>query len=329
MDLAARFGEHACAGDLLPPRARVLVAVSGGGDSVALLHLLAGIARERPLALEVASLDHRTRPGTADEVRFVGALCAALGVPFHPLALAAPPETPGEEAMRRARREALGAAAAACGATRVALGHQADDVAETMVMRLLRGAGLDGLAGIPGRVGGVVRPLLPFERRELRAWLRGRGLAWVEDPSNADERRLRARVRHRVLPALRAKAPDVAGALRAAAGAVAGLLGPLDRWEAAWLAAHAERGPDGLRCGLAELRAEPPAVRGRLVRRAAESLGVPRSRLGRACVAEVLAAAARDAAGGAVPLPGGLEAVREPRVLRLGPRELAPERHPV
>jgi hypothetical protein len=126
-----------------------------------------------------------------------------------------------------------------------------------------------------------------------------------------------------VLPALRSAEPGIDDALLAAARAVDGLLGPLDAWDEGWLAAHAAVADGSTLLALEPLRAEPSAVQGRLVRRAVEGMGVARSRLGRACVEEVLAAVSRTAPGAVGPLPGGLEAARELEGLRLRGRPLA------
>lgn len=321
MDLPARFRDELDRGDFLPRGARVLVAVSGGGDSVALLRLLAAAAPERAWSLSVVSIDHRTRPETADEVRFVAELAAGLRLPFRAVALAEDGAGRSEDALRRDRLRALVEAARDAGAAWIATGHQADDAAETMLMRLLRGTGLDGLGGIRPRHGPLVRPLLAFRRAELRDWLRGDGVRWIDDPSNDDVRRLRARVRHVLLPALRAAAPDLPDDLAGTAAELRGLLVPLDAWDAAWLERHARALPQGpgLALPVAALRVEPEVVQGRLVRRAVERLGVSRSRLGRACVAGVVEAASRDGSAAAVPLPGGWVAHRRGAWLEIRP----------
>lgn len=319
MDLPGRFRAELDRDELVSRGARVLVACSGGGDSVALLRLLAGVAVERELTLAVAAVDHRTRPGTADELRFVADLAQGLGLPFRALVLAEDGAGRSEDALRRDRLRALDEAARACGAAWIATGHQADDAAETVLMRLLRGAGLDGLGGIRPRHGPLLRPLLGFRRGELRDWLRRDGVRWLDDPSNDDVRRLRARVRHLLLPALRTASPGLPGELAGTAGALRGLLAPLDAWDAAWLEAHARELPGGLALPVAVLRGEPEVVQGRLVRRAAERLGVPRRRLGRGCLAGVVEAVARDGSAAVVPLPGGWVAQRCGEWLELRP----------
>ncbi len=201
---------------------RVIVAVSGGPDSMALLHVL-WEARERlGLTLEVAGVDHGLRPAAAEELALVRARAEALGLPFVRLAVDVARHRRGaglQEAARRARLDALMALAGARGARRVALGHQADDQAETVLFRIVRGTGLAGLQGIPYRRDPFVRPLLDLSRREIVRYLRRRSIPFIEDPSNADLRFARARIRHRHLPALAEENPRVAEALVALAAA--------------------------------------------------------------------------------------------------------------
>jgi tRNA(Ile)-lysidine synthase len=330
MDLEDRFAAGLAAADWLRPGARLLAAVSGGGDSLALLELLREAAAARGASLSAAYVDHRTRPETADEARFVAAHAGRAGLAFHACALPAEVGGAGEAQLRRARLDALAALARQAGADVVLLGHQADDVVETMVMRLLRGTGIDGLCGIRAAVGPFRRPLLGFRRAELRAWLEARGVGWIDDPTNADVRRLRARVRHRVLPALRLGRPDVDALLWDAAARMTGLRRGLERWEAEWLSGKAVRSAGGVGLPVAELRREPLVLRGRLVRRAAEWCGLEASRLGRGCLVEAVRVASADAAPrAAVPLPGGLGAAvrggrlwvrgRWPPLVRPGP----------
>ncbi len=201
---------------------RVIVAVSGGPDSMALLHAL-WEARERlGLTLEVAGVDHGLRPAAAEELALVRARALALGLPFVRLGVDVAGSKRGpswQDAARRARLAALEALAAERGAQRIALGHQADDQAETVLFRIVRGTGLPGLAGIPYRRGPFIRPLLDVRRAEVLRYLGRRSIPFVEDPSNADLRFARARVRHRYLPLLAEENPRVVEALVALAAA--------------------------------------------------------------------------------------------------------------
>lgn len=188
----------------------VLVAVSGGADSVALLHALMTLGPELSLRLAVLHVDHGLRPDSGRDAEFVRALAARLDVPAAVERVTVDRRGSLEAAARAARYAALEAHAARLGAHRIALGHTADDQAETVLMRMRAGAGVRGLAGIPAVRGRIIRPLLEVRRSDLVAALREAGLSWVEDPSNRDPRFLRNRIRHALLPLLGASAgPDV------------------------------------------------------------------------------------------------------------------------
>src|SRR5438093_1036024 len=182
---------------------RVLVAVSGGADSVALLHVLMRLAPSLRLTLHVAHVDHGLRPESADEASFVARLAHHFGLRVEILPVTVPPEASLEAAARRARYAALEKCADRVGADRIAVAHTANDQAETVVMRLLEGAGPRGLAGIPPVRGRIIRPLIDARREEIVTELERADLPWVEDPSNRDPRFLRNRIRHDVLPVLR------------------------------------------------------------------------------------------------------------------------------
>ena len=172
--------------------ARLGVAVSGGPDSLALL-LLAQAAY--PGRVAAATVDHGLRPESGAEAAFVAGLCAARAVP-HAILRARMSDTPNLQAEARARRyELLRAWLGEIGAPFLATAHHLDDQAETLVMRLLRGAGLSGLSGIRPVNGPIVRPLLGWRREELASILTEAGIAPVADPSNEDERFDRVRVR--------------------------------------------------------------------------------------------------------------------------------------
>ena len=242
--------------DLLRRGDRVVVAVSGGPDSMALLHALWELRARLGVTLEVAAVDHGLRADARREIDLVRERATALGLPFTAVAVdvgAARRARRGlslQDAAREVRLGALEDLARRLGAGRVALGHQADDQAETVLYRIIRGTGVAGLAGIPYRRDVFVRPLLDVTRAQILRYLTRRSIPFVEDPSNADPRFARARIRHRILPALAQENPRVAEALRALAlaargGSSAGVAGEgpaLSRRAAVTVARLAARG---------------------------------------------------------------------------------------
>ena len=195
---------------------RVLLGVSAGPDSMALLAALWELAPRLELTLEVATVDHGLREVGA-ELALVRERSEALGLPWHHLAVdvrGAGVSRGLQEAARRARLAALARLAEARGCRRVALGHQADDQEETVLFRIVRGTGLRGLAGIPYLRAPFVRPLLDVTRAEIVRYLARRSLTFARDPSNEDLRFARARLRRLVLPVLRRENPRIGEALR-------------------------------------------------------------------------------------------------------------------
>jgi tRNA(Ile)-lysidine synthase len=182
----------------------VLVACSGGPDSTVLLHVLHRLRGELGITLCVASVDHGLRPESALEVERVGELASELGAPFYSVRVEV--ESKGVSLQARARElryAALQEVALERGASRIAVGHTQDDQAETVLARMLRGAGLRGLGGIEARRSdGVIRPLLDCRRSDVRAYAVERQLPFVDDPSNHQRSFERVRIRHEVLPAL-------------------------------------------------------------------------------------------------------------------------------
>lgn len=185
---------------LIPADSKLGLAVSGGPDSVALL-LLAAAAR--PGKVEAATVDHGFRPESRDEAAMVAALCTRLGIPHATLTVRwdRPPQTAIQEQARKERYRLLRFWAEERGLEAVATGHHADDQAETVLMRLSRGAGVRGLAGmhpksvVPGSALPLVRPLLAWHRRELEEICRAAELSPAADPSNEDPRFERVRIR--------------------------------------------------------------------------------------------------------------------------------------
>ncbi len=180
------------------PPARLGVAVSGGGDSMALLHL-AAVWSPAGTVLEAVTVDHGLRPHSAAEARTVAAAAAALDLRHSTLTWGGWDGAGNlQDAARRARRRLIADWAQSSGIGTVLTGHTMDDQAETVLMRLARGSGVDGLAGIPRTShSGIdwVRPLLSTRRADLREWLSSRGVPWVEDPTNEDNRFDRVRAR--------------------------------------------------------------------------------------------------------------------------------------
>ena len=251
----------------------VLVAVSGGADSVALLHLLGLLAPAWRLRLHVLHVDHGLRADSACDAGFVRMLGARLGVPVE-VARVEVGQGSVEAAARAARYAALEAEADRVGATRITTGHTADDQAETVLMRALAGAGLRGLAAIPPVRGRVIRPLLDVRRQALRDLLVAAGLPWLEDPTNQDRRFARNRIRHEVLPVLaEAVDADVVPLLGRTARLAREAVDALEQTASATLARLAMAESDALTLPRAALAALPPPVAAEMLRQAAARLG--------------------------------------------------------
>ena len=185
------------------------LAVSGGADSTALLAALADLRETMGFDAVVLHVDHGLRPDSHDDARFVEALAARFGLPCRTLRarIRRRPRESLEMAARRTRLAFFARMTRELGLDAIATGHHADDVAETFIMRMARGAGPEGLAGLKpvSHVDGItfIRPLLGLRDSDLRAYLRRRGLTWREDSTNADTSILRNKVRHVILPFLR------------------------------------------------------------------------------------------------------------------------------
>lgn len=199
---------------------RLVIGVSGGADSLCLLLVLRWLAPRLGLRLHAAVLDHGLRPESADEARAVAALCRRLGVPCRvqraDVSDLAARECCGlEDAGRRARYAFFEAERQRTGADWTCTAHQADDLCEDVLLRLVRGTGWPGLGGMaamdPARR--ILRPLLTTERRDIDAFLADLGVQPVRDPSNADPAYRRNRLRHQVLPLLRAENPALGEAV--------------------------------------------------------------------------------------------------------------------
>ncbi|MCH7549918.1 MAG: tRNA lysidine(34) synthetase TilS [Candidatus Krumholzibacteriota bacterium] len=192
----------------------VLAAVSGGADSVAMLCALEAAAPQLGIAVSVGHFDHRLRAESAREGETLAALCATRGIAYHTGSedVAARARESGESieaAARRYRYRFLEATRKRVGATHIATAHTRDDQVETILMRVLRGAGIRGLCGIPQRRGAIVRPLLDVTHTDTLACCAAFGVSYVDDPSNQDRTHTRNLIRHEMLPQLRAWNADV------------------------------------------------------------------------------------------------------------------------
>ena len=225
--------------DLLPAGSRVLVGLSGGSDSVAVTRILLELAEHGGFTVAgLAHLNHGLRPSAALDEAFCREFAQRVGLALvveHAAVrdFASSEALSIEDAARRLRYAFLERAAADMAADRIAVGHTQDDQAETVLLKLMRGAGLRGLGGIYPRRDAVIRPLLDVTRDDLRAYLQSRAETWIEDETNQDLANPRNRIRHRVLPELDRA---LEGSARPAISRAAALI----REDGQWLDAVAE-----------------------------------------------------------------------------------------
>lgn len=326
-DLEAQFAQSLAERQLLERDEPVVVAVSGGPDSVALLHLLHGLREqgEWSLRLHVAHLNHRLRGSDADgDAAFVEALARRLGCPctletVDVRALAEQRPDSVEQIGRQCRFEFFERVCLTSGSRTVALAHHADDNAETILHRIIRGTGLRGLSGIravrsirPGSDIRIIRPLLPFRRAHIEQYLRERGLDARLDATNHSSEYTRNRIRNIVLPLLREKFnPQVDEALlrlaEQARGADAYLSETSERLFESLLVAH-----DSAQLTLhADLLARKPRViRTQVIRHALLRLGMGEQDLSYGHLEAIAALAAGREGNKTLDLPGGYRASR-------------------
>ena len=291
---------------MLTPGTRVLVAVSGGSDSIGLLLVLRELRRKLGIELVAAHVNHGLRGADADADEACAAAAAErLGVRFArcDLGRRLNGATPNLEARARILRyAALRRLAAAHDCGRIATGHTLDDQAETVLMRLVRGTGVRGLGAIrPRRRDGIVRPLIDCRRDAVRAVVEQAGLAYRHDTSNDDPRFLRTQVRGRVLPLLAELNPAIAEACANLAASARAERAVVRRWADAELAAVEADGA----LPVAWLAAHPDGARQLLARRWLVRVGVPLRRLERRHVRAAVALALAAEGRGEVHLPLG------------------------
>ena len=296
----------------------ILVAASGGPDSTALLHALVDIAKEKAATLAVAHLHHGLRGAEADrDADFAARQAASLGLDFHVEHI----DVGGyrrrhrlstEEAARSLRYDFLLRMADRGGFTKIALGHNADDNAESVLMFLFRGAGPRGLAGISPRRGRFIRPLIEVQRKEICAYLSHRKIPFVRDSTNADRRYVRNRIRHELIPHITAAYnPNLIETLLRHSKVV--------RAEEKWLEdltrarfgeALLSRDPDRLELSVSHVAGLEKAACRRVLRKAVAELTGNLRRIGFRHVEAIRGLAIQDKGSGKIDLPGGIRVVR-------------------
>ena len=289
----------------LPADSLVLVACSGGADSVS----LAAAARAVHGRVGAVVVDHGLQPGSAETARATARLLISAGLDPVEVATVAPlasGDGPEAEA-RTARYGALYESARRLRAAAVLLGHTRDDQAETVLLGLARGSGVRSLAGMPRTRGVLRRPLLDLDRATVRATV-PEGWPVVEDPHNSEDRFARARVRHTVLPLLeRELGPGIAEALARTADLARADADHLDRLAEQDFEGYVEDGEISAQ----DLLDDDAAIRSRVVRLWLIESGCPAGSLSAAHVARVVALVTHWRGQGAVALPGGVEAFRD------------------
>lgn len=302
---------------LFRPGDTLIVALSGGADSTALLDLLSRLT-DYNLRLIVTHLNHCLRGVESDaDQESCLELASRYAIPFEVRridvkSLASENRLNLEDAGRRARIEFLDEISRKYGAAAVVLAHHADDQAETVLMRLLRGSGMTGLSGMAYRnARGYVRPLLEISRSEIEQYLRRCGLTWREDASNSDTTYLRNRVRHQLLPLLEEYNP----AIRSCLASTAAILGDdealLDELTEQAFAGSCRIGEGRVVCGVGQLRMLNPALRRRVLRHAYKQLTGNLERVSLRHIDSICELIDSDRPNSRLALPQGVTAVRE------------------
>lgn len=312
--------------DLIPPNSAVLVGVSGGADSVALLLLLHDLTAGDGTTLAVAHLDHGLRPEAGpSEAAFVLDLARQMDLPCHVRRadVAADAKTHGqgiEAAGRQNRYQFFNDLRRTAGYDLIALGHHSDDNAEQVLLNLLRGSGPHGLAGIaPRRRDGIVRPLIRLRHAELTAYLDARGIPYLNDPSNSDLHHPRNRIRHELLPHLaKAYNPRVVPALNRLADILreeqdwmAGLVGPLLE------SCIVSRGPNSISLRVSSLKQCHPAAQRRVIRSAIDQIKGNLRQFGQTHFLAIIDLIDPAASQSRIDLPGRIRASCQGAVLTL------------
>jgi tRNA(Ile)-lysidine synthase len=317
---------------MLEPGNTVLVGVSGGPDSVALLHCLVALRAKWSLRLVVAHLNHQLRGATADqEAAFVDRLASRLDIACEigsrdVASYSAEHRLSVQEAAREVRYTFYDEVAAKCAAQKIALGHQANDNAESILMHLLRGTGPRGLAGIPPvREGRIIRPLIESTRPQVLSFLDHGGFECVWDHSNLDTKYLRNRIRHELLPGLEKNYnPNAVSALTRLATIVRDEEDFLNHQATdAFQDIVLEHTRDRIVLPVSALAGLHPALLRRVIRHSVLSLRGSLKRLGHSHVQAAVRIATGPHPSSQLDLPHGIRVVRDGNelILSLGPSD--------
>jgi tRNA(Ile)-lysidine synthase len=308
---------------MLVPQDNVLVAVSGGADSVSLLYLLKEMQEELRFDLSIAHMDHMARgEESAEDARFVGALGEKLGLKtfIEKVNVGEAKEnlkTSFQEAGRTLRYRFLESTLKNIGGTKLALGHTADDQVETFLINLLRGSGLTGLAGMPEIRGAVIRPLIDCTRAEVEAYLASRNLEFRVDASNAENKYLRNRIRHELLPILKTFNRQIASNLKETARIIRDddqCLAEQARILYLGIAKHENA---GVTLDREKFNQQPVAYQKRIVREAVFQVQGDLRRVTAGHIQGILELFADSREGKMINLPGGLTAIAGPKGIEL------------
>jgi tRNA(Ile)-lysidine synthase len=297
----------------------ILVGVSGGPDSVALLHLLLARAQRYRLRLGVAHLDHSLRPESGRDADFVRRMAVGCGLEVHVekvdvARMQRQLHLSLEEAGRKARYDFFQRTALQHGYTKVALGHHADDNAETLLLHLLRGSGRLGLGGIrPIRQGMYIRPLIRASRPDIESYLNVRELEFLNDRTNTDSAMVRNRIRHRLIPLLES---DYQPSVRTTLSRTAEVLAAEEEWLEGLLKPVFERmitdrSPGRLALAAGDLGLLPLAAARRIVRSSLRLVRGDLRRIGFVHIEQIIHLCRLSGEAGPLHLPGNLRIQRE------------------
>jgi len=297
---------------LLNPGDRVLVAVSGGPDSVCLLSILHAFSKELDLKLHIAHLDHMFRgEESAGEALFVKELASTFGLPatierIDVPSFCAERGLSSPAGAREIRYRFLNKVADEIGADRIALGHTANDQAETLIMRLIRGAGVSGLSAIPPKRGRIIRPLIDSTRAEILDYLRQKNIDFVTDSSNLKPVYERNRIRLELMPLLGQHNPRIVETLATEAALLRDENEALEACLKAMAPTVLAQEHDVVRIGRDEFDRLLPAFKRRILRKAIEVAGADHRKMSFIHIDDALSFMSRTQTGRAIELPQGL-----------------------